>query len=149
MNTIYDELRADHDVQRRLVDLLTKTSGDSEGRDELFERLSEALSSHADAEERYFYVPLMEHDMTQGKSRHSIAEHHEIDELVEKLSDMDRSSPGWLTTARQLAERVEHHLAEEEREIFPVSGKVLTDDEKTELGKRYREAMDEATQPAQ
>lgn len=149
MTTIYDELRADHDVQRRLVDLLTKTSGDSEGRAELFERLSDALSAHADAEERYFYVPLMEHDMTQGKSRHSIAEHHEIDELVEKLADMDRSSPGWLTTARHLAERVEHHLAEEEREIFPVSGKVLSDNEKTELGKRYREAMDEATQPAQ
>ena len=83
--TIFEALRADHDTQRTLIDLLCKTEGDSEGRQELFDKVRLELSAHAKAEERHFYVPLMEVDMTQEKARHSVAEHHELDEMIEEL----------------------------------------------------------------
>ena len=141
MTTIFEALRADHDTQRTLIDLLVKTSGDSDGRNEFFERLTAELEAHAGAEERYFYVPLMEHDMTQEKARHSVAEHKELDEFVERLSTTDMSSPQWLKIARDLAERLKHHLDEEEVEVFPVAGKVLSDDEKSSLADDYNEDM--------
>ena len=141
MTDIFAALREDHDIQRRLVDLLVKTEGDSEGREELFQRLKQNMTHHANAEERHFYVPLMEHDLTQENARHSVAEHHELDELIEKLEDTDFSSPGWLRIARQLEHDLIHHLDEEEHEVFQMGGKVLTEQEKSSLADDYRAHM--------
>lgn len=41
--TLFEELRDDHDMQRTLLDLLVKTEGDSEGRDELFRKVKAEL----------------------------------------------------------------------------------------------------------
>jgi hemerythrin superfamily protein len=141
MTTIFEALRADHDTQRTLIDLVTKTEGDSEGRRELFERLRRAMEAHASAEERFFYVPLMEHDVTQSHARHSVAEHKELDDFLEQLEGYDMSAPQWLLTARELSERLLHHLAEEEKEIFPVAGKALSEAEKTDLAAGYQDEM--------
>ena len=135
--TIFDALRADHETQRTLVDLLTKTTGDSDGRTELFDRLKRELEAHAGAEERHFYVPLMEFDATQEKARHSVAEHKELDDFIEQLDGYDPGSSQWLQTARELAHRLTHHLDEEEHEVFQMAGKVLTDDQKQQLADDY------------
>jgi len=135
--TIFDALRADHETQRTLVDLLTKTTGDSDGRTELFARLKRELEAHAGAEERHFYVPLMELDATQEKARHSVAEHKELDDFIEQLEGYDPGSSQWLQTARELAHRLTHHLDEEEHEVFQMAGKVLTDDQKQQLADDY------------
>lgn len=140
--TIFEALRSDHDTQRTLVDLLTKTEGASDGREELFARLKNELTAHAAAEERYFYVPLMQHDLTQDNARHSVAEHKELDDFVEQLEGYDMSAPQWLITARELADRLVHHLDEEEKQVFPVAGKALSEREKTDLAAEYRSDMD-------
>ena len=139
--TIFEALRADHETQRTLADLLTKTKGDSDGRNELFARLKRELEAHAGAEERYFYVPLMEHDLTQEKARHSVAEHKELDDLVEKLEEYDMSGSQWLQTAEELAHLLTHHLDEEEQEVFQLAGKALSEAEKTSLANDYDEDM--------
>lgn len=139
--TIFEALRADHDVQRSLVASLTETSGDSATRKRLFEQLKTELAAHAAAEERHFYVPLMDNDLTLEKARHSIAEHHELDELVESLETTDMSSSAWLTTARKLEHRVLHHLEEEEREVFQLAGKALEDSVKETLASEYLDEM--------
>lgn len=139
--TIFEALREDHEKQRTLVDLLTKTHGESDGRIELFDRLRNQLEAHAAAEERYFYVPLMQHDLTQEKARHSVAEHKELDDYVEQLQDYDMSGSQWIQTAKELADRLIHHLDEEEREVFPVAGKALGDEEKMSLAVDYAHDM--------
>ena len=139
--TLFEALREDHDTQRTLLGLLIKTHGDSDGREELFENVKKALTSHAAAEERALYIPMMELDMTQEKARHSVAEHHEIDELVEELEDTDFSSPGWLAAAKKLQELVTHHLDEEEQEVFQLAGRALSDDAKARLADTYRDEM--------
>lgn len=141
-NTVFEALREDHEIQRRLIDLLTKTEGDSDGRRELFGRLRRELEAHAAAEERFFYVPLMEHDQTQEKARHSVAEHKELDDFIEKLEETDPSESSWLRTAKELQERLVHHLDEEEHEVFQVAGKVLDEKAKTSLADDYRADME-------
>ena len=120
--TLFEALREDHDTQRTLLGLLIKTHGDSDGREELFEKVKKALTRHAAAEERALYIPMMELDMTQEKARHSVAEHHEIDELVEELEDTDFSSPGWLASARKLHELVTHHWTKKSRKCSSLPG---------------------------
>lgn len=139
---IFEALRSDHERQRDLVDRLLRTEGASDERKDLFERLTTELEAHAGAEERHFYVPLMEHDLTQEKARHSVAEHHELDELVEQLEAYDMSGPQWIQTARDLAHRLVHHLDEEEHEVFQVAGKALTEQQKIDLADDYADDMD-------
>ena len=135
---IFESLREEHDIQRDLLDKIVKTSGDTKTRYGLWKRLKNELEIHADGEERYFYTPLMQVDISQQKARHSVAEHHEIDELIEKIEETDLSSPAWLTYAKQLKEMVEHHLDEEEQEIFQVGGKALNEEQKKSLAEEYR-----------
>ncbi len=144
MTSIFHALRDDHDLQRRLIAELVETEGDSDDRDTLFSRLKAELSAHADYEERYFYVPLMKDDLTQEKARHSVAEHKDLDDLVERLESYDRSSSQWLITCRELEHELIHHLDEEEHEVFQLAGKVLTDSEKTDLAESYRKEMSAA-----
>ena len=134
---IFEALRTSHDTQRGLADHLVQTSGDSPERALLFKELKAELAAHAAAEERFFYVPLIAHDMTQEPSRHGIAEHHEMDELVEKLDSLEPSSPAWLVAARELHHKVHHHLKDEEQGIFQLAGKVLSEAEKLSLAKGY------------
>ena len=134
---IFEALRISHATQRSLADNLIKTTGHSEDRDLLFKELKAELAAHAAAEERFFYVPLIAHDMTQEPSRHGIAEHHEMDKLVKKLEETDSSSPAWIAVAKELHHKVYHHLEDEEQGIFQLAGKVLTEAEKLSLAKDY------------
>ncbi|MES2415225.1 MAG: hemerythrin domain-containing protein [Pseudomonadota bacterium] len=134
---IFEALRSSHETQRTLADQLIRTSGDSKERDFLFKELKLELAAHAAAEERFFYVPLIAHDMTQEPSRHGIAEHHQMDKLIETLENTDVSSPGWLATAKELHHKVYHHLKDEEQGVFQLAGKVLTEKEKVTLAKDY------------
>lgn len=140
---IFEALRSDHEIQRDLIARLVDTSGDSDERRKVFDQLKVELEAHAKHEERSFYVPMMEFDQSQEKARHSVAEHHELDELVEELESTDMSSPHWLATAEKLEHQLVHHLDEEEQEVFQVAGKVLTDDQKTSLADDYEAGMRE------
>ena len=140
---IFESIRRDHDVQRDLLDKLVKTSGDTPERDELFEKIKEELLIHADAEERYYYKPLIDSDVMQDKARHGIAEHHEIEELVEQLEETEQSSSAWLKIAKDLQHKVEHHLEDEEHKFFQLSGKVLSEKQKQQLATEYNAFMSE------
>lgn len=140
---IYEAIRADHDIQRDLLDKLVDTSGDTTKRKRLFKELRKELELHANAEERHFYKPLIPTDMMQEHARHGIAEHHEIDELIEQLEKTKMESSAWLKVAKNLKEKVEHHLEDEEHTFFQLSGKVLNEKEKKELAEKYNSYMKE------
>ena len=74
-------------------------------------------------------------------ARHSVAEHKDLDDFVERLDATAMDSPGWLQIARQLAERLEHHLREEEQDVFPLAGRALTSAQKQSLARDYRGMM--------
>ncbi|MCA1767607.1 MAG: hemerythrin domain-containing protein [Idiomarina sp.] len=141
--TIFEELRVDHDKQRKLINLLSETSGDEPERKQYYQQLKIQLEQHAAAEERYFYNPLIDDDSTIALSRHGIAEHHEIDELIETLEQTDMSSPAWLQHFKNLQHKVLHHLEDEEQVFFQQAGKALKETEKDRLGNDYRSMMKE------
>jgi len=134
---IFEALRESHDRQRSYADALIKTSGDTPERVEAYKQLKSELQAHETAEERHFYIPLMEFDNGVDLSRHAIAEHHEMDEMMEELDETEMSSPAWLATAKKLAEKVHHHLKEEEQKFFQMAGKLLDDKQKETLAGQY------------
>lgn len=138
METIYEALRESHEIQRTLLRKLLRSKPATQSRISLFRELRIELQAHEAAEERYLYVPMLMDDMGLDSSRHALHEHHEIDELVEDVQALDSAGDAWLEKARELSHRVHHHLREEEKKFFQVSGKVLSDTQKTQLAKKYR-----------
>ena len=134
---IFEALRESHDRQRTYADALIQTSGDTPERVEAYKQLKSELQAHETAEERHFYIPLMEFDNGVDLSRHAISEHHEMDEMMEELDETEMSSPAWLATAKKLAEKVHHHLKEEEQKFFQMAGKLLDDKQKETLAGQY------------
>lgn len=136
--SIYDALRESHESQRSLCRRLLRSRPGTRERLDLFTAVRIELAAHAAAEERFLYVPILMDDRGLDSSRHALHEHHEIDELVEDLQSLDPRHTAWQKKARELSEKVHHHLREEERKFFQVSGKILTATEKTQLARRYR-----------
>lgn len=134
---IFEALRESHERQRTYANALIQTSGDTPERVEAYKQLKSELQAHETAEERHFYIPLMEFDNGVDLSRHAISEHHEMDEMMEALDETEMSSPAWLATAKKLSEKVHHHLKEEEQKFFQQAGKLLDDQLKEALAGQY------------
>ena len=126
---IFDRLKEDHDSHRLLIDRLANTHGESHERSELFERLTLELKAHAAAEEQALYSTMMRKPPTTDETRHSVSEHHEIDEMLNDLAATEMSSSAWLIKFKQLQHEYIHHIDEEEDEHFPDFAKHLTDDD--------------------
>lgn len=143
MATIYEELKSDHDKHRKLLAQLEETSGDSEERRSLWHQFYYDVGAHAAAEELTFYSGLIAKSDGQSEGRHSVAEHHELDEMIQELNDMDMSSPGWLTRFKTMKDRYEHHIEEEEEDIFPVAKEVIGSDKTGDIAAEFSERKKE------
>jgi hypothetical protein len=135
---IYDALRKSHDIQRAVFRKLLRSKPGSRERIDLFTQARHELAAHAAAEERFLYVPMMMHDNGLTASRHALHEHHQVDELVEQLQALDPGGEPWIELAKALSHEVHHHLREEEKKFFQVSGKLLTAAQKRKLAGQYR-----------
>lgn len=140
---IFEALRESHDRQRAYAKAVVATSGDTPERAAAYQQLKAELQAHETAEERFFYIPLMELDKGVDLSRHAISEHHEMDELMETLDETEMSSPAWLSTAKKLSDKVHHHLEEEEHKFFQVAGKLLENRQKESLAGDYVKEYEE------
>jgi type I site-specific restriction endonuclease len=134
---IFQALLVSHQAQRELSARLLATKPASEERQHVFEELKSELAAHETAEERCFYVPLFEHDQSVDLSRHAIAEHHEMDEMVEHLDKVDPHAAEWQECCQKLCDKIEHHLNEEENKFFPQAGEVLSAEQKQQLAVAY------------
>jgi hypothetical protein len=134
---IFEALRVSHEAQRALSARLLASQSDGPERQDIFLELKAELLAHETAEERCLYVPLFDHDATVDAARHAIAEHHEIDEMVEDLEELVGDPEQWMEGARKLCDKIEHHLSEEESKFFQQAGKVLTEAQKVSLAKEY------------
>lgn len=137
-DNIYDALRESHEIQRSLCRKLLRSPPHSEKRVALFTDLRVELAAHAAAEERFLYAPVLMDDAGLDSSRHALHEHHEIDEIVADMQVLDKLGSSWMAKARKLSKQVHHHLREEEKKFFQVSGKILNDTQKQRLARQYR-----------
>ncbi len=139
MTDIFEVLKSDHEVHRKLLERLSETSGDSSERKKLWEEFYFDVKSHAAAEEETFYANLMKTEDGQSKARHSVSEHKEVDDVLDELHEMDMSSSGWLNRFNSMRHDYEHHIDEEEEDIFPVGKQELSTQTARELAAKFKE----------
>ncbi|RIV90002.1 hemerythrin domain-containing protein [Aurantiacibacter xanthus] len=127
---IFARLKRDHDKHRDLLDKMGKTHGESDERKALLEEFTKEVKSHASAEEQALYSTMLRKPDTTDETRHSVAEHHEIEEALNDLAATDMSSSAWMAKFKQLDHDYRHHIDEEEQDHFPDFENYLTDDDR-------------------
>jgi len=123
---IFEDLKQDHDRQRRLFKQIGQTARDEDARAPLFEKLREELQAHAAAEEESLYATMLACPDLRDDARHSVSEHKEIDDKLGELVRTDLDSASWTKAFDELRHRYFHHIDEEEEEMFPRASEVLT-----------------------
>ncbi|KLI62790.1 hemerythrin domain-containing protein [Aurantiacibacter marinus] len=130
---IFSRLKEDHEKHRAILDKLAETSGDTEERRELFEKFTLEVKGHAAAEEQALYSTMLRKPKSTDDTRHSVAEHHELEELLNDLAATDMSSPAWMAKFKTLDHDYRHHINEEEEDHFPDFDKLLTDEDREHM----------------
>jgi iron-sulfur cluster repair protein YtfE (RIC family) len=134
-------LKADH---KKVAGILEKIDGTTEratkGREQLFAELKNELDVHTRIEEEILYPALEEYEETRSISLEAYEEHALVKQLLEELASAPKDDEQWTAKFTVLKENVEHHVEEEEGEMFQKARKVLSDDDIEELGERLQEA---------
>lgn len=138
MTDIYTSIRKDHDNHRELLNRIAETSGDSAERRAAWDSFYHDVKSHAAAEEETFYSKLISETWGQDAARHSVHEHQQLDDLMEELREMDMSEGAWLQKFKTLKHEYEHHMDEEENEVFTRAKEIIPESEL----KGYAEAFE-------
>lgn len=136
---IYKALKQDHDEVKSMLEKLSDTTERAEKtRQQTFERLKLELIAHSRAEEEVFYAALREHDDIRDDVLEGEQEHHMVDVLLEELSDLDVTDEQWTAKLTVLKEQIEHHVEEEEGELFKQAKKRLDDDQAESLAAEFQ-----------
>ncbi|MFA7584839.1 MAG: hemerythrin domain-containing protein [Novosphingobium sp.] len=122
---IFGRLIEDHDRHRRLLAQIAETVGASEERRALFAELTYELKGHAAAEEQAVWSSVLRKPETTDLGRHAVAEHKDIDDLLNELAARDMAQGSWLVRFHALRDEYLHHIREEEQEIFEGVARVL------------------------
>ena len=130
-------LKADHDkVKALLEDLDATTERGVKTREELFATIKGELTVHEIIEEEIFYPALKSHPKAVDIVLEGYEEHHVVDVLMGELESLDVSDETWGAKASVMKENVEHHIEEEEGEMFQKARQVFDRQELEDLGER-------------
>jgi hypothetical protein len=133
-------LKTDHDKMRKLLtELETTTERGVKTREELFATIKGELMVHEAIEEEIFYPALKGHPKAKDIVLEGYEEHHVVDLVMAELEGLDVSDETWGAKAIVMKENVEHHMEEEEGEMFKQARQVFERDELEELGKQMEE----------
>ena len=130
-------LHSDHEQFRVLTEQM---AGDEskEKRIGAFNRLKPFLMAHARAEEQAVYNPLLALRGSPDSrllANEGFVEHSLVDVLLERLSKTQLAgTEAWKAHAKVLRETLDHHIKEEEREIFEELGEHFSDDQRAAMG---------------
>jgi hemerythrin-like domain-containing protein len=130
-------LKEDHDkVKGLLAQLESTTERGIKTRQELFATIKGELTVHEIIEEEIFYPELKAHPKARDIVLEGYEEHHVVDLLMGELEGLDVSDETWGAKAVVMKENVEHHIEEEEGEMFAKARQVFGRTELVDLGER-------------
>ncbi|MFG6282977.1 hemerythrin domain-containing protein [Sphingomonas sp. S6] len=139
---IYADLKRDHDKQRKMLKELAELT-DTAKRGKLFEDFRLEVQSHAAAEEESLYATMLRDPDLRDDARHSVSEHKEVDDLLAEMTELEVSSDEWNEKFFHMRRRYEHHITEEEEEMFPAAADELDTKTEKKLAEIYEERKPE------
>ena len=128
----FNLLKADHQKVAELFDELE--SADGKAKLQVFEQIRTELELHAYIEEKVFYPALEKPKETHDLTLEAYEEHDVVKKLLQQLSRARTANDEWEAQAKVLRENVEHHVEEEENELFEKAEAALGEERIEALG---------------
>ena len=140
----FELLKKDHQKVSGLFKQLEETTERAvKTREDLFATLKQELDIHARIEEHIFYPALKEAEESREITLEAFEEHNVVKQLLGELDSMPVDDERWTAKLKVLKENVEHHVEEEEGEMFKGARKVLSAEQVEEIGARMESAKQE------
>jgi hemerythrin-like domain-containing protein len=132
-------LKQDHELVSSIFEQIEEANSGkgAELREGLFSQLKYELETHAAVEEKLFYPALEK--QAGDLIKEAFEEHQLVKQLLAELSTMSMDDEEWSAKIMVLRENVEHHVDEEESEIFALARKLWSESELRRLGRRIEE----------
>jgi len=139
-------LRNDHDEVKKLFDEYEdrKEDADATSKLEIVETICLALVLHASVEEELFYPAVGKAEDAGDLIDEAAVEHQSIKDLIAQLQDSTPGDALYDAKVKVLGEYVQHHVHEEEGEIFPKARSA--DIDLDALGRRIKARKEELMQ---
>ncbi|QGY47687.1 hypothetical protein GM418_29685 [Maribellus comscasis] len=130
--TITKALTDHHDEMRQLVKEVKKDAGK-------FFYLKKHLDIHHELEEDLLLSALNNKKDIKDESLESQEEHVILNQALIGLADFPKDNQRWMVKFKVFEEILDHHLTEEEEDLFPDVEKILDEKEQTERGARFEQ----------
>jgi len=130
----FNLLKADHRKVEELFSQLESASGQAKMR--VFEQIKMELELHTHIEEKIFYPALEKPKQTHDLTLEAYEEHDVVKKLLREMSKAKSANEEWEAQAKVLQENVEHHVEEEENELFPKAEAALSEEQIEALGEQ-------------
>lgn len=145
MNAL-DLLKEQHEEVSKLFKKFEKLGDGAEAeKRKLFIMIADRLSAHTSIEEQFFY-PSIKTDKSEDMVREAVEEHLAVKRIIADLLDMEPADENFDAKMKVLMENVEHHVEEEEKELFKMVRKILNEDQLLALGVQMKAEFDEMMQ---
>jgi hemerythrin superfamily protein len=133
-------LKEDHDKVKRLLEEGDSTTERGEKtRTELFTRLKTMLTAHEQMEEEVLYPALKKHPKAKELTLEAFEEHHVVDLVLEELEATPVTDEQWGAKWTVAKENIEHHIEEEEGEMFRDIRELFSTDEREQMAAKMAE----------
>jgi hypothetical protein len=134
-------LREDHEKVDALFRRIAAAGSPGE-KARTFEKVLDELTVHAHVEETVFYPAVREVRDRKGEAlvQESVAEHAEVKDLLAEIAALGPEEAAFDMQVDELRRSVEHHVAEEQGEMFPLAEEHLGPERLRELGREIARA---------
>jgi hemerythrin superfamily protein len=144
MPYITEKLHQDHQKVEEIFRKLMETGdGAEKTRLDLCQKLKHELLAHAEFEESVFYPAVRDRNGVGQQVKEGIEEHNQVKGMLSEIEEMEPTAPEFMEKIEEIQQAVQHHVDEEESEIFPAAKKLIDKDEGEEMSTRHDEMVQE------
>lgn len=138
---ILDTLEMEHDEVQELLGKLTESTNAREQKS-LVMRIKKALIPHARAEEKVVYDAILALKGKEAKieGNEGYMEHGLAEQTLKKLEKLTANTPEFMAAAKVLKELLDHHVKEEESDIWAQVRDNFTHEQRARMDRDFRAA---------
>ncbi len=134
--SIYVLLKKDHkEVKKLFKQILDECKSD----EATYNQIRNALQVHMRGEEEYFYPAIKDGKDARILSNEAIVEHNSAKMLMDEIDNTDEDNEMWLPRVKVLSEMIDHHVEDEEGDLFDEAKKLLNENQEREIGQKFLE----------
>ena len=141
---LIEMLKDDHEKVMDLFEEIEENGSEAEQAQMLFDQIQKELQVHMEGEEKFFYPALEQEEDAREQVLEAYEEHNVVKMLLKQFGKQRPGDERWMAKVKVLKEIIEHHVEEEEKEMFKMARKALEADQARAIVERLEQAKESA-----